>query len=460
MKEYIARDPRTGFPLRAGAVRSRIDVDEAYRPSPGQWDAIKNFDILPLATGAKSALEVNWVGHPHLVSQADGIKALPRISKRNPVEAHEALISALSELKPELRTAGLFALPYLALTNPEDLFEHLAELVDDIDTKVRVAASECLKIVAPVFPSATEQILHEELRSDVNSRNTAAFAALKEMCKVWPEVVVIHLDELLRMDDPRLRAKAAAMLPPLSRRKSAAVWDLIGWSLQDENDEVRAQAARTLTTLANKAPSIARVLLEVALFDESDKVRRPALRAMNSMDMSGYRMNKLCIDGAHHSDVEIRRACIKMIPKLFIESEMRIQANELLRQETDSQLIELLNDMAFDPELEGGEQEKNRFLAPAPPVTLADGTVLPASAFDLDESGQPLFAAQPQPADQMLPAPDRDAGEVGPARADNAQAPNQEFDDIEFDPARDDYDEEFDANLDDEDGEPSDGEQN
>lgn len=456
MKEYIARDPRTGFPLRAGATRTRIQVDEAYRPSAGPWDAIKHYDILPLSIGAKSALEVSWIGRPHLVSQVDGIKALPRISKRNPVETHEALISALSELKPELRSAGLFALPYLALTNPEDLFEHLAELVDDIDTEVRVAASDCLKIVAPVFPSATEHILYGELRSDVNSRNAAAFAALKEMCKVWPEVVVIHLDELLRLDDPSLRAKAAAMLPPLSRSKSAAVWDLIGWSLQDENDEVRAHAARTLTTLANKAPSIARVLLEVALFDESDKVRRPALRAMNSMDMSGYRMNKLCIDGAHHSDVEIRRACIKMIPKLFIESEMRIQANELLRQETDSQLIELLNDMAFDPELDGGEQDKNRYLAPALPVTLEDGTVLPASAFDLDESGQPMFASQPQPANQMLPAPDRDAGEAGPAMGGNEEVRNEVIDDVEFDPARDDYDEEFDAEPDDVDAKPSD----
>ena len=456
MKEYIARDPRTGFPLRAGATRTRIEVDEAYRPSAGPWDAIKHYDVLPLATGAKSALEVNWVGRPHLVSQADGIMALPRISKRNPVEAHEALISALSELKPELREAGLFALPYLALTNPEDLFEHLAELVDDIDTKVRVAASECLKIVAPVFPSATEQILYGELRSDVNSRNIAAFAALKEMCKVWPEVVVIHLDELLRMDDASLRAKAAAMLPPLSRSKSAAVWDLIGWSLQDESDEVRAQAARTLTTLANKAPSIARVLLEVALFDESDKVRRPALRAMNSMDMSGYRMNKLCIDGAHHSDVEIRRACIKMIPKLFIESEMRIQANELLRQETDPKLIELLNDMAFDPELEGGEEDKNRYLAPAPPVTLEDGTVLPASAFDLDESGQPLFASQPQPTDRLLPVSDRNAGEAQPGTGGSEEARKGDIDEAEFDPGRDDYDEEFDAELDDIDGKPSD----
>lgn len=453
MKEYIARDPRTGFPLRAGRGRSRIQVDEAYRPSSGPWDAIKPFDVLPLATGEKSALEVNWIGRPHLVSQADGIKALPRIAKSNQVEVHAALISALSDLKPEYRVAGLFALPFLALTNPEDLFEHLEELLDDVDTKVRVAASECLQIVAPVFPSASEEILHKELRSEVNSRNTAAFAALKEMCKVWPEVVVIHLDELLRIDNPRLRAKAATLLPPLSRKKSAAVWDLIGWSLQDENHEVRVQAARTLSTLAHKAPSIARVLLEVALFDESDPVRRQALRAMNSMDMTGYRMNKLCIEGARHSDPEIRRACIKMIPKLFIESEMRIQAVELLRQETDVKLIALLEDMAFDPEMEGGEAEKNKFLAPALPVTLEDGTVLPASAFDLDESGRPLFEAARRPDGQALPAPPGDAAQGAPGRPPPQQPPlaADQLAEVEFDPARDDYDEFNDEDEDDED---------
>jgi len=479
MREYIARDPRTGFPLSSGGGRGRIEVDEAYRPSRGPWDAIKHFDILPLANGEKSALEVDWFDRPHLVSQADGIRALPRIAKENPEAAHSALCSAFSELKPELRIAGLFSLPFIALTNPEKLFEYLEELLDDVDTQVRVAASECLKIVAPVFPSATEEILSRELRSEINSRNTAAFGALKEMCKVWPSVVVIHLDDLLRLDDRAVRAKAAALLPPLARTKSAAVWDLIGWSLQDEFDDVRVQAARTLPTLASKAPSIARVLLEIAMFDESDKVRRQGLRAFNSMDMTGYRMNKLCIEGARHSDPEIRRACIKMIPKLFLESEMRIQAVELLRQETDVKLIALLEEMAIDLEIEGDEAEKNKFLAPAEPVTLEDGTVLPASAFDIDETGQPLYLAskstegsnrlgggqnydsssESQPAFATPTRPDGQPIPKSPKSGlqgqNEAPPPTDgearfklgtgltidELGEIEFDPARDDYDE-------------------
>nr|AIF08697.1 hypothetical protein [uncultured marine group II/III euryarchaeote KM3_31_G10] len=478
MREYIARDPRTGLPLSSRGGRSRIEVDEAYRPSRGPWDAIKHFDILSLANGEKSALEVDWLDRPHLVSQADGIKALPRIAKGNPEAAHDSLCSSLSELKPELRIAGLFSLPFIALTNPENLFEHLEELLDDVDTSVRVAASDCLKIVAPVFPSATEEILSRELRSEISSRNAAAFAALKEMCKVWPSVVVIHLDELLRLDDRLLRAKAAALLPPLARTKSAAVWDLIGWSLQDEYDDVRVQAARTLPTLASKAPSIARVLLEIAMFDESDKVRRQGLRAFNSMDMTGYRMNKLCIEGARHSDPEIRRACIKMIPKLFLESEMRIQAVELLRQETDVKLIALLEEMAIDPEIEGGEAEKNKFLAPAEPVTLEDGTVLPASAFDIDETGQPFYlSTKPTESSNQLgsgkdqaSSPSTQPAFATPTRPDGKSIPKQtkrgpdgqhevqpptdsdrkfnlgtglsvdELGEIEFDPARDDYD--------------------
>ena len=57
-------------------------------------------------------------------------------------------------------------------------------------------------------------------------------------------------------------------------------------------------------------------------------------------------MNRLCIDGARHSDPEIRRACILMMPRLFTESEMRIQALELLRQETRPELISLLEELS------------------------------------------------------------------------------------------------------------------
>ena len=62
-----------------------------------------------------------------------------------------------------------------------------------------------------------------------------------------------------------------------------------------------------------------------------------------------------------------------MMPRLFTESEMRIQAAELLRQETKPDLILLLEELARDPDIDGSEDEKNRYLAKAPPATDIDG---------------------------------------------------------------------------------------
>ena len=370
--EYIPRDPRTGRPLVTGRRRRR-DVDAAYRPGPGVWDAISLPDVLPLATGELQACEVEWGGQPYLVSRPDAVRALPRISRKREVETHQALVAALSDMKPEVRVAGLFALPYCALNQVENLFEHLHELLEDVDSSVRKAASNCLTIVAPVFPSATEETLRRELRSAVSFRSKAAFKALRELCLVWPVVVVVHLDELLREDDVALRTEASKLLPRLAKTRSAAVWDLIGWSLQDEAAPVRVQAARTLATLADSAPRLAAILLETALFDEDDDVRSNALRSLNRMDVTGFRMKRLCLDGARDRHRSIRRSCILMLPRLMIESEVREHANQLLQQETDPELCDLLRDMVTDLQLEGSEEEKNRFLAPLPVDELGTG---------------------------------------------------------------------------------------
>jgi len=376
MKEYIARDPKTGLPLAFGKRGNSGPVDEAYRAPKGPWDAIKNYDIISLCDGTIQALEVRWKEIPQLVTRTDAIRALPRIMRDEPVLVHEQLTASLSDIKPEIRISALFSLPYCALVESDELFEHLHELLDDVDASVRKSASSCLQIVAPVFPSATEVTLFRELQSSVASRRKHAYSALKEMCQVWPEVVVQHLDDLLRSEDPKLRLEAAKILPPLARTKSASVWDLISWSLSDESDNVRAQAARTLPTLANIHPQMAKILIENSIFDTNKQVRKSALRALKSIDVSGFRMNRLCIDGARHSDPEIRRTCILMMPRLFTESEMRIQALELLRQETRPELISLLKEISIDPEMEGGEDEKNRFLAAAPQATNEDGSPL------------------------------------------------------------------------------------
>ena len=57
MKEYIARDPKTGKPLRSGRKR-RHGVDLAYKPGDGPWDAIPLNEVIPLAKGKTDLISV------------------------------------------------------------------------------------------------------------------------------------------------------------------------------------------------------------------------------------------------------------------------------------------------------------------------------------------------------------------------------------------------------------------
>ena len=374
MRDYIARNPRTGKPLHTGRRRQRT-VDLAYQPSEGAWDSLPLDRILGLATGEVVVESVIWSDREHLLRRADGVRALPRIRGRSQVEAHAALDAALADLDPRIRSAGLRSLPYCALINPENLFEHLHELLDDVDEEVQKQARACLVLVAPVFPSATEQTLRHELRYADPPRRRNAFDALKQVADVWPEVAELHIDELIREEDVDLRTQGAALLARLTRHKSATLWDLIGWSLQDEAVTVRRQAARALAPLAKHAPKVAQIALEIALFDEDDQVRGSALKAFKKLDPDAFRMQRLLMDGTRHSDRNIRMACIKMLPVILVETEVREQASELIQQETDPEIRTFLAELMIDESLEGTEDEKNRFLAPAPKVERDEGSL-------------------------------------------------------------------------------------
>ena len=374
MREYIARDPKTGKPLRTGRKRSH-GLELAYKPGEGPWDALPLDRILPLATGDADIESVIWRDKERLLRRTDAVRALPRIRGKDQQLAHRALESALGDLNPRLRIAGLESLPYCALQHSDSLFEHLHELLEDIDLDVQKAAQKCLIIVAPVFPSVTEGTLRRELRVSEKPRQRSAFEALKQISSSWPEVAELHIDELIREEEGELRGLAAALLPRLAKHKSATLWDLVGWCLQDEAVVVRRHAARALVPLAEHAPKVTQIALEIAFFDDDEQVRNSALKASRKLDPNSFRMQRIITDGTRHSDRNIRLSCIKMLPVIMVDAEVRIMASELLHQETDAEIKALLQELMIDESLEGTEAEKNAFLAPAEKVERDEGSL-------------------------------------------------------------------------------------
>ena len=374
MREYIARDPKTGKPLRTGRKRSH-GLELAYKPGEGAWDALPLDRILPLATGDADIESVIWRDKERLLRRTDAVRALPRIRGKDQQLAHRALESALGDLNPRLRIAGLESLPYCALQHSDSLFEHLHELLEDIDLDVQKAAQKCLIIVAPVFPSVTEGTLRRELRVSEKPRQRSAFEALKQISSSWPEVAELHIDELIREEEGELRGLAAALLPRLAKHKSATLWDLVGWCLQDEAVVVRRHAARALVPLAEHAPKVTQIALEIAFFDDDEQVRNSALKASRKLDPNSFRMQRIITDGTRHSDRNIRLSCIKMLPVIMVDAEVRIMASELLHQETDAEIKALLQELMIDESLEGTEAEKIAFLAPAEKVERDEGSL-------------------------------------------------------------------------------------
>ena len=374
MREYIARDPKTGKPLRTGRKRSH-GLELAYKPGEGAWDALPLDRILPLAAGDVDIESVIWRDKERLLRRTDAVRALPRIRGKDQQLAHRALESALGDLNPRLRIAGLESLPYCALQHSDSLFEHLHELLEDIDLDVQKAAQKCLIIVAPVFPSVTEETLRRELRVSEKPRQRSAFEALKQISSSWPEVAELHIDELIREEEGDLRGLAAALLPRLAKHKSATLWDLVGWCLQDEAVVVRRHAARALVPLAEHAPKVTQIALEIAFFDDDEQVRNSALKASRKLDPNSFRMQRIITDGTRHSDRNIRLSCIKMLPVIMVDAEVRIMASELLHQETDAEIKALLQELMIDESLEGTEAEKNAFLAPAEKAERDEGSL-------------------------------------------------------------------------------------
>jgi hypothetical protein len=370
-------------------MSSSKNINHVVETETGPWMALNKIDIIPLANGEVSTVDVRWKGKNLTLSKVDGIIALTRIKGKgkNASMAHQTLLQALESDEPEIREAGLVALPEVATQKSDELFDWLSVLLDDPVANVRQAASKCLSLSAPVFPSGVQVILQNELRSYDKKRMDAAWKGLNSLCETWPSVACDHIDTLLLEEDPMYRRRAAKLLRKLLSKGGSVTWDLISWALDDEDVEVRRNAAKTLPSLARNETRLATIFSERAIIDSDAKVRLSAVKAIQGMDKDSGRARELILQSASAKDINIRRACIEMLPKLYSEEVLRGIATDLLKNEKDPKLRKELTEMTIDESLEGSESQKNKFLAPAPSVPKIDREVAEAHGiqFGLDK---------------------------------------------------------------------------
>ena len=362
-RRYVARDPRTW--KKIGSSGSSLDINiQGLLPAEGVWERIPKHEVIPLARGDISSVEIPRGKGGSFAVRGDAIHALHVVLDSRLDEAHSVLLDCLDDDDEAIRVAALRGLPPLAIKRHEGLLQCLADRLLDDHHEVTEAARVCLTRVAPVFPSGCEEILRRELRRPESNHRKNAFDALKLTAESWPEAGCLHLDELIREEDRDLRRRGSKILRIISTRSGSAGWDLVGWSLEDEDPQVRRNAANTLVQLANAEPAIATILIEAAMQDEDSGVRKSVIRALKRLDMRNPRVSKMIVDGARSRDYNLRKACIDHLSVIMTGEDLRNAAAELLRQETKPELRRRLASLARDVEIVGTEEEKNRFLAP------------------------------------------------------------------------------------------------
>ena len=377
-RRYVARDPRTW--KKIGSSAASVDVNiQGLLPGDGVWERIPKHEVIALAKGEVSSVQVSRGRGGSFAVRVDGILALHMVIERNLDEAREVMLDCLDDDDEEIRVAALRGLPPLALKRHDGLLQCLSDRLLDESTLVCQAARECLTLVAPVFPSGCEEILRRELRREEKNHRKNAFEALKLTAESWPEAGCLHLDELIREDDVDLRRRGSRILKTIATRHGSTGWDLVGWSLEDEDFQVRRNASRTLLQMANAEPAIATILIEAAMQDDDSGVRKSVIKALKRLDMRNPRVSKMIVDGARSRDYNLRKACIEHLSVVMTGEDLRNAAAELLRQETRSDLRQRLSSLARDVEIVGTEDEKNRFLAPLDKVEGEDVERTPRS---------------------------------------------------------------------------------
>ena len=104
VREYIARDPRTGLPIATGGRKTR---KSKKKERTGPWMECTRQEILDLSTGARKEVDVLWQGKQISLSRVDGVLGLGRLKSVWADRAHESLLLALESDDAKIRVAAL-----------------------------------------------------------------------------------------------------------------------------------------------------------------------------------------------------------------------------------------------------------------------------------------------------------------------------------------------------------------
>tara|TARA_B100000401_G_C52579038_1_gene611668 strand:- start:307 stop:744 length:438 start_codon:yes stop_codon:yes gene_type:complete len=123
-------------------------------------------------------------------------------------------------------------------------------------------------------------------------------------------------------------------------------------------------------------PKMATILAEKAIFDPDVKVIDFAIRCIESLDTDYGRARDMIVNACQHQNPNVRLACIKILPRIMGEDALRDFAAELRKSEKDPVVIKELDELLFDVQWGGSEDEKNAFLQPAPSVPQIDKEII------------------------------------------------------------------------------------